>query len=129
MPCGKEQYIEINFSTSFAMSFANPEELCKELSNQVMKGELFGFLQADIHVPGYLIDKFSEFCLLFVVDTISTELIPLHMKEYQNRTGREKILGICKLLGVMRTEKILLYMPLLKWYLSHLLKVTAVSQV
>ena len=74
MPCSKEEYIE-----------TNSKESCEELYDQVMKGELFRFLQVDIHVPDELIDKFSKFCLLFVIDTIPEELIPRHMKEYQER--------------------------------------------
>ena len=112
MPCGKEQYIET--------SSVNLEKL----SNKVMKGELFGFLQVDIHILDELIDKFSEFCPFFFVDTIRNQLIPLHMKECQKRTRREKILGTQKLLG----EKILLYTPLLKWHLSHGLKVTIIHK-
>ena len=76
MPCGKEQYIET--------SFANLKELC----NQVMKGELFGFFQVDIHVPNELMNKFIKFSPLFVMDTILNELIIQHMKEYHKRTGK-----------------------------------------
>ena len=36
-----------------------------ELCNQVMKGTLFGLNQVDIYVPDELIDKLSNFCLLF----------------------------------------------------------------
>ena len=93
-----------------------------------MRGELFGFLQVDIHVPNELIDKFREFCPLFVVDTIPEELIPRHMKEYQERTRREKIQGTRKLLGAMYMEKVLLYMPLLKWNLSQGLKVISIHK-
>ena len=40
------------------------------------------------------------------------------MKDYQKRTGRKTISRSKKLLGVTRTTRILLYMPILKWYLS-----------
>ena len=117
MPCGKEEHAE-----------TNSKESCEELFDQVMKGELFGFLPVDIHIPGELTDKFSEFCPLFILDVIPKELIPNHMKEYQERTGRNTIPGTKKLFGVMRAEKILLYSPLLKWYVSHGLKVTTVNK-
>ena len=100
MPCGKEEYVEVI---------------------KVIKGTLFGFLQVDIHILDELIDKFSEFCPLFIMDSIPDELIPSHMCEYQIR-------GTKKLLGVMPTEKILLYSPMLKWYLKHGLKVTAIHK-
>ena len=48
------------------------------------------------------------------------------MKDYQKRTGRKAISGTEKLLRVTRTTGILLYMPMLKWYLSHGLEVTAI---
>ena len=72
MPCGKEQHVEVD-------QRYDTEELC----NQAMKGTLFGFLQVDIHVPDELTDKFSEFCLLFVVDSVPDESIPSSMREYQ----------------------------------------------
>ena len=34
-----------------------------------------------------------------------------------------------KLLGVMKAKKILLYTPLIEWYLQHGLKLTAVHQL
>ena len=115
-PCNKEEYIEVD----------RPNDM-KELCNQVMNRELFGFLQVDIHIPDELIDKFSEFCPLLIVDSIPDELIPSHMREYQMRTGQKMIHGTKKLLGVMHAQKILLYSPMLKWYLNHGLKVTFIS--
>ena len=75
MPCNKEQYIEVDQPY-------DTEELC----NQIMDTEGFRFLQVDIHFPDELIDKFSEFCSLFVMDSIPDKLIPSHMHEYQTRT-------------------------------------------
>ena len=43
--------------------------------------------QVGIHIPDELIDEFSEFCPLFIVDSIPDEIIPSHIKEYQARTG------------------------------------------
>ena len=116
MPCGKEQYFEVEDPTAVV------EELCKE----VLNGNLFGYLQVDIEVPDQLRDKFREFSPLFMVDSISQGLVPTHMKEYQERTNRKTLNGSKKLLGVLRAKKILLYTPLLKWYLEHGLKVTAI---
>ena len=48
------------------------------------------------------------------------------MKEYQKATGRKTLKDSKKLLGVTKAKKILLYTPLLKWYLNHGLVVTAV---
>ena len=48
------------------------------------------------------------------------------MKEYKIATGRKTISQSKKLLGVLRAKKILLYSPLLKWYLNHGLLVTKI---
>ena len=72
MPCGKEEYVEVDRPN-------DTDELC----NQAMSSELFGFFQVDIYVSDELIDKFSE---LFVMDSILDELIPSHMREYQAKT-------------------------------------------
>ena len=51
------------------------------------------------------------------------------MKIYKEKTGRKTVKGAKTLLGVMRAEKILLYTPLIKWYLQHGLRLTAVHQL
>ena len=115
MPCGKEQYFEVEDPTAV-------EDLC----NAVLNGNLFGYLQVDIQVPEQLKDKFREFSPLFVVDSIPGDLVPAHMKEYQKKTNRKTLSEAKKLLGVLQAKKILLYTPLLKWYLEHGLKVTGI---
>ena len=50
------------------------------------------------------------------------------MQYYKINTGRKKIKNNKKLLGVMKAEKILLYSPLLKWYLNHGLQVTKIHK-
>ena len=117
MPCGKESYIEVS----------NPR-IIKDLCDKVLMGELFGFLQVVIHVPDGLLETFSEFSLLFIVDEVPKDKIPQHMKNYQKRTGRKTISGTKKLLGVTRATGILLYALILKWYLSHGLEVTAIHR-
>ena len=108
MPSGKESYVEVS----------NPR-IIKDLCDKGLTGELFGFLQVDIHVPNGLPEKFSEFSPLFIVDEVPEGKIPQHMKDYQKRTGRKTIRGTKKLLGVTRAKGILLYTLILKWYLSH----------
>ena len=108
MPCGKESYVEVS----------NPR-IFKDLCDKVMMGELFGFLQVDIHIPDGLLEKFSKFSPLFIIDEVPEDKIPQHMKDYQMRTGRKTISRTKKHLGVTRATGILLYMPNLKLYLSH----------
>ena len=116
MPCGKEKVFH-----------CGPEEKDKLIQN-VLNDKLFGFFQVEIEVPEQLQKHFSEFCPLFVISEVPEEQIPQHMKDYQINTGRKKIKNNKKLLGVMKAEKILLYSPLLKWYLNHGLRVTKIHR-
>ena len=51
------------------------------------------------------------------------------MKMHKEKTGRKTVKGTKKLLGVKRAKIILLYTPLIKWYLQHGLRLTAVHQL
>ena len=66
---------------------------------------------------------------LFVVQEIPDRDIPEEMKIYKKRTGRKTMKGTKKLLGVIKAKKILLYTPLIKWYLQHGLRLTAVHRL
>ena len=66
---------------------------------------------------------------LFVVQEILDHDIPEEMKIYKEITGRKTVKGTKKLLGVMKAKKILLYIPLIEWYLKHVLGLTAVYQL
>ena len=116
MPCGKEKVFK-----------CNPGEK-NEIIQNVLNDKLFGFFEVDIEVPEQKRKRFSEFCPLFVISEVSEEQIPQHMKDYKINTGRKMIKNNKKLLGVMKTEKILLYSPLLKWYLNHGLQVTKIHR-
>ena len=66
---------------------------------------------------------------LFVVQEIPDCDIPEEMKIYKEKNGRKTVKGTKKLLGVVRAKKIPLYTPLIKWYLQHGLRLTAVHQL
>ena len=66
-----------------------------------------------------LYDKFSEMAPLFVVEEILDCDIPDKMKIYKDETGKKTVQRTKKLLFVMKAKKILLYMPLINWYLQH----------
>ena len=100
-----------------------------EIIQNVLNDKLFGFFEVDIEVPEQKRKRFSEFCPLFVISEVPEDQIPQHMKDYKINTGRKMIKNNKKLLGVMKTEKILIYSPLLKWYLNHGLQVTKNSQI
>ena len=116
MPCGKEKVFK-----------CNPEEQ-DEIIQNVLNDKLFGFFEVDIEVPEQKRKRFSEFCPLFVISEVPEEQIPRHMKDNKINTGRKMIKNNKKLLGVTKTEKILLYSPLLKWYLNHGLQVTKIHR-
>ena len=116
MPCGKEKVFH-----------CDPEEQ-DEIIQNVLNDKLFGFFEVDIEVPEQKRKRFSEFCPLFVISEVPEEQIPQHMKDYKINTGRKKIKNNKKLLGVMKAEKILIYSPLLKWYLNHGLQVTKIHR-
>ena len=116
MPCGKEKV--------FKCDHAEQDEIIQNVLND----KLFAFFEVDIEVPEQKRKRFSEFCPLFVISEVTEEQIPQHMKDYKTNTGRKMIKNNKKLLSVMKTEKILLYSPLLKWYLNHGLQVTKIHR-
>ena len=124
MPCKKEKV----FSTNPEAKPEQSSEEKDELIQNVLNDKLFGFFQVDIEVPEQLWDKFSEFSPLFILSEVPEDQIPQHMHAYKINTGRKKIKNNKKLLGVMKAEKILLYSPLLKWYLNHGLQVTKIHK-
>ena len=125
MPCGKEKVFHCDSGAGVRQAERAKQD---ELIQNVLNDELFGFFEVDIEVPEQLRDKFSEFSPLFILDEAPEEQIPQHMKDYKINTGRKKTKNNKKLLGVMKTEKILLYSPLLKWYLNHGLHVTKIHR-
>ena len=116
MPCGKEKVFH-----------CDPEER-DEIIQNVLNDKLFGFFEVDIEVPEQKRKRFSEFCPLFVISEVPEDQIPQHMKDYKINTGRKMIKNNKKLLGVMKAKKILIYSPLLKWYLNHGLQVTKIQR-
>ena len=122
MPCGKEKVFKCNPGEKAERAKQD------EIIQNVLNDKLFGFFEVDIEVPEQKRKRFSEFCPLFVISEVPEEQIPRHMKDYKINTGRKMIKNNKKLLGVMKTEKILLYSPLLKWYLNHGLQVTKIHR-
>ena len=66
---------------------------------------------------------------LLVAQKIPDCDIPEEMEIYKEKTGRKTVKGTKKLLSVMKAKKILLYTPLIEWYLQHGLRLTAVHQL
>ena len=83
----------------------------------------FGSAEVDIHVSRELWTNFEEFPPLFYNSYIPSKAIVAHMKEYLQWTKRAGI-QTEKLCERLTGKKMLLYAPLLEWYLEHGLKIT-----
>ena len=70
----------------------------------VLKGRVFGFAQVDIGVTDELYDKFSD----------------------KEKTGKKQSR---KPKSAMKAKMILLYTPMIRWYLQHGLRLTTVHQL
>ena len=121
MPCGKDMLI-VNKKPFDQKRIA-------KFSKDVLKGKVFRFEQVEIEVPDELHDQFSKMAPLFVAQEISDRDIPEEMKIYKEKTRRKTVKDSKKLLGVMNAKKILLYTPLIEWYLNHGLRLTVVHQL
>lgn len=109
MPCGR-------------LTTIGPYE---SIVSDIKNDKLFGFLECDIETPEHLKEYFAEMCPIFKnieIDPSNRELIGDHMYDYNmSQGGRAK--KSKKLIGSYFGKKILIYTPLLKWYIDHGLKV------
>ena len=80
----------------------------------------------DIEVPRDLWEQFEEFPPLFINRAVPDEGVPQHMKDYLRESGRTRFPDQKKLLGVLSAKKMLIYAPLLQWYLDSGLQLTVV---
>ena len=116
MPCGP----------GFVKSYDNPEATALIFPQLLYTKKWFGFAEVDIEVPKELWPEFEEFPPLFINRGVPDSAVPQHMHDYLRQSGRKRFPEQKKLLGVMSAKKILLYAPLLAWYLNRGLKLTAV---
>ena len=116
MPCGK----------GVVTTYDDPQAAAKVFPSLVSNGEWFGFAEVDIEVPEELWPEFEEFPPLFINRSMPDNLVPQHMHDYLQNSGRKRFPDQKKLLGVLSAKKILLYAPLLRWYLDNGLEITAV---
>jgi len=116
MPCGKGRVV--NNDDEFQVQAA------RVLVNRLKEGKLFGFAEVDIEIPDLLKPKF-ETCPFFYNKKVPAKAVPKHMRDYLARTGRNCGDGK-KLLGALSAEQMLLYAPLLRWYVDHRAVITKV---
>ena len=115
MPCGKER-VE-HYNDDLAMPLA--------LTQNLKEGSRFGYAEVDIEIPNHLHPKFEEMCPFFYNKTVPAKAVPEHMNKYLAETGRKRGDGR-KLVGALSAKRILLYAPLLLWYINHGAEITKV---
>ena len=118
MACGKETVVHHERRRNGSLMLLT--------AKMVKKGSWFGYAEVDIQIPEHLHQKFEEMCPFFHNEAVPEEAVPEHMKKYMKATGRTPSQKSKKLLGTLKAKKILLYAPLLKWYVEHGAEITFV---
>ena len=110
MPCGKERVVhyEDEYQT----------EAAPVITHRLKEGNWFGFAEVDIEIPKPLHPKFEEMCPFFYNKVVPVEAVPEHMLKYLRDTGRNRGDGR-KLVGALSAKRMLVYAPLLLWYVKH----------
>ncbi|KAE9136525.1 hypothetical protein PF010_g1632 [Phytophthora fragariae] len=111
MPCGRLTTIE-----------AYPG-IVEDIKND----KIFGFLECDIQTPEHLKQYFGEMTPIFkntLINCTDESIIGKHMYDYNQIREKSRSKPARKLIGSYFGEKILIYTPLLKWYLSHGMEIT-----
>ena len=125
MACGKERVVHNEDGELAALV------LTKQLKANIKtntQAAWFGYAEVDIQIPEHLHEKFEEMCPFFHKKEVPTKAVPAHMKEYMKATGRKTVPKNKKLLGTLVAKKILLYEPLLRWYIEHGAEITYVHR-
>ncbi|GMF36857.1 unnamed protein product [Phytophthora lilii] len=94
--------------------------------DDIKSDKIFGFLECDIETPEHLKEYFSEMTPIFKNIEIdpTEEIIGKHMFDYNQTRGKSMTKKSRKLIGSYFGNQILIYTPLLKWYLQHGMKIT-----
>lgn len=95
--------------------------------DDIKSDKIFGFLECDIRTPEHLKDYFSEMTPVFKnieIDCNDENIIGSHMYEYNQTRESGRAKPARKLIGSYFGDKILIYTPLLKWYLAHGMEIT-----
>ena len=111
MPCGKERVC--HYTDEYQI------DAVPIFTQRLKEKSWFGYAEVDIEIPNHLHQKFEEMCPFFHNKTVPTKAVPKHMKEYLRATGRKLVEKNKKLMGTLSAQRILLYEPLLQWYINH----------
>ena len=110
MPCGKEKVV--HYTKEYQTDGA------PVLTHRLKEGSWFGYAEIDIEIPNHLHQKFEEMCPFFHNKAVPAKAVPEHMLKYLRDTGRKRGEDK-KLMGTLAAQKILVYAPLLLWYVNH----------
>ena len=110
MPCGKERVVQ--YSDEYQIDGA------PVLTHRLKERSWFGYAEIDIEIPNHLHPKFEEMCPFFHNKPVPSKAVPEHMLKYLRDTGRKRGEDK-KLMGTLSAQKILVYAPLLLWYVNH----------
>ena len=110
MLCGKERVV--HYEDEYQINSA------PVLTHRLKEGSWFGFAEIDIEIPKYLHKKFEEMCPFFYNKVVPFKAVPEHMVKYLRDTGRKRGEDK-KLMGTLSAQKMLVYAPLLLWYVKH----------
>ena len=110
MPCGKEKVV--HYTGEYQTDGA------PVLTHRLKEGSWFGYAEIDIEIPNHLHQKFEEMCPFFHNKAVPAKAVPEHMLKYLRDTGRKRGEDK-KLMGTLSAKRILVYAPLLLWYVNH----------
>ena len=127
MPCGKEKVVHYTAysrehqtnTVDHLTEQVDAEQEAADFTQRLKQKSWFGYAEVDIEIPEHLQQKFEEMCPFFHKKVVPANVVPEHMKKYLKATGRKAVESNKKLLGTLSAEKILLYEPLLQWYINH----------
>ena len=110
MPCGKERVV--HYTNEYQTDGA------PVLTHRLKEGSWFGYAEIDIEIPNHLHQKFEEMCPFFYNKVVPAKAVPEHMLKYLRDTGRKRGEDK-KLMGTLSAQRMLVYAPLLLWYVNH----------
>ena len=110
MPCGKERVV--HYTDEYQTEGA------PVLTHRLKEKSWFGYAEIDIEIPKHLHKKFEEMCPFFHNKVVPTKAVPEHMLKYLRDTGRKRGEDK-KLMGTLSAQRMLVYAPLLLWYVNH----------
>ena len=110
MPCGKERVV--HYTGEYQTDGA------PVLTHRLKEKSWFGYAEVDIEIQNHLHQKFEEMCPFFHNKTVPAKAVTEHMLKYLRDTGRKRGEDK-KLMGTLSAQRILVYAPLLLWYVNH----------